>query len=202
MCGGGGGGDGGAAAAKRAEAARRAKIAQGTQSIDSAFAGFTPEYYGGIEKAYTDYAQPELERQYQDALRALTFALARKGLSSSTAAGTEQQRMEQQFGKYRTDILSAGKSYSDRARSDVESSRGNLVNQLVATEDPVSAGQSALRFAQAKTAPPSFDPIGKFVFDISEGLRGETVKNDGRPLFQPLVFGSNPGSSISYSREE
>lgn len=199
MCmGGGKGGDGGAAAARQAEQRRQAKITQGTQAIDQAFAGFTPEYYSGIEGAYTDYAQPELERQYQEALKNLTYALARKGLSSSTAAGDQQAKLEQQFAKYQTDVLSGGKAYADRARSDIENSRAALVNQLVATEDPAAAGTSALRIAEARTAPPAFDPIGKFVFDISEGLRQGVEKNDGRPLFEPLMFNNNKGS-ISYA---
>lgn len=196
MCRSGGkGGDGGAAAR---EAARRQRIQQGTASIDAAFGQFTPEYYSGIESAYVDYAMPQLERQYQEALKQLAFALERSGIQASTGAGSKQAQMEEQYNKYRTDIASAGRSYADRARQDTESSRAQLMSQLSATEDPAAAATGAARFAETASRPPTFDPIGSFVFDVAQEMKQKSDQSGYKPLVGTQLFQSKNPATVTY----
>lgn len=201
MCIGGGKTDNGAAQARQQEQQRRARISAGMTNIDNAFSGFDDGFYGAREKAYVDYATPKLDNDYQEALRQMAYALERRGLTGSTAAGNEQKRLEGKFNDYRTDILSAGKSYADRARSDIEGSRSNLVNQLNMTEDPAAAGASAARIAANATQPPAFDPVGTFVFEMSEGMRRASDESGYKPVLPPTLFSRNPTSSIRYYNE-
>lgn len=164
-------------------------------------AGFDNNYYGGIEKAYTDYASPQLDDQKTEALRQLGYALDRRGLSASSAAGSEQAKLEKQYAKYKTDIASGAKGYADKARSDNEATRGTLISQLVATENPGAVETSALRYTAAQSRPPSFDPVGQFVFNVSEGLKQQSDNNGGRPLFDPLNYGASSGGNVSYVRK-
>ena len=63
---GGGGGSGSDAAAQQQqqEQARQARIKAGNASIDKTFGQFDDNFYAGRSKAYTDWAQPQLEDQY------------------------------------------------------------------------------------------------------------------------------------------
>lgn len=200
MCmGGGGGGDGGAAAAAKREKQRQANIRQGTTAIDQAFAGFTPEYFGGLESAYGGYAMPQLDTQYADAKKQLAYALERKGLSASTAAADQQRKLLEQYNKYRTDVVNQGKSYGNKARGDIENSRGDLLAQLTATEDPSAAAEAAMRQAQLYTAPPTFDPLASFVFDVGQGLQSQNAAQGYTGLVKSPLFQRSGGGSVSYN---
>lgn len=160
--------------------------------------GFDEPFYKGIEDSYKGYAQPQLDRDYQEALRQLTFSLARRGIGSSSAAGTEQGKLQEQYNKYGTDVASAGKAYAQSTRANVENSRTDLINQLSATEDPIAAGTSALRSYAVNSQMPAFNPVANFAFNVSEGLKQQSAQNGYRPIFSPSIFSSKPNSSISY----
>lgn len=161
--------------------------------------GFDDAFYNGIDQSYKDYATPQLDQQYQEALKQLSYALDRKGLSASTAAGSEQAKLQQQYNTFQTDVASAGQSYADKARTDVENSRTTLENQLAATEDPVAAGQNAIRAAAIDSRPPAFDPVGTFAFNVSQGLQQQSANNGYNGLLSTSLFkGTNPSSSVTY----
>lgn len=162
--------------------------------------GFDDNFYATRENAFVQNAMPQLEDKYADAKKQILFALQRKGLSSSTAAGQEQARLENQFNQYRTDISSKAKQYTQGVRGDIENSRNQLINQLIATENPAMAATGAVRAAEAASAPPAFDPIGSFVFDVSEGLRQAAPVTGAKGLFSPALFqsGSSKGGSVTY----
>ena len=73
--------------ARQREEARQGRIAAGKTRINEAFAGFDDDFYGGRETAYSQFARPEIEDQYNRAKHDLTLALSRSGnLNSSTAS--------------------------------------------------------------------------------------------------------------------
>lgn len=190
--------DNSAALAKQAEKKRQRLITEGTQSIDHAFAGFNPEFFGARESAYQNYAAPQLDDQYAEAKRQLAYALERKGLSASTAAADQQRKLGEQYAKYRTDIVNNGKSFAQKSQGDIENARSTLLSQLTATEDPAAVSAQALRLAQEKSAPPTFDPLGAFVFNISQGLANQNAAQGyGGLVKSPLFQGA--GGSVSYS---
>lgn len=203
-----GGGDMGAkdAAAHQAdlEAGRQRTIALGTKKIDNAFAGFDDNFYSNIAKSYTDYANPQLDTQYQQALKNLTYALARSGLSSSTAAGTEQANLDKQYDQYRTDVASEGQSEADRARSNNANTRNTLVDQLISTNDQAGAGAQAVSAAGMASKPPTFSPVGNFAFQMAQGLQNQSAQSGYNPLLSPYLFGQSSlaapsgGSNVTY----
>src|SRR5262245_18483199 len=73
---GGGGGDSGAAMAE--EAARQKRIKEGMAAIETNFAGFDPAFYDSREKAYENWALPQVNEQYDKAREELAYALARQ----------------------------------------------------------------------------------------------------------------------------
>lgn len=197
MCMGGGGGDGGAGEAKRREAQRQARISEGTQNINTQFSRFDDPYFAGREKAYVDYAQPQLDTQYADARKQLVYALSRSGLLSSSTAADRQRKLQEEKARYDMDVVNRAKGYSTQARSDLENARGDLISQLTATEDPAAANAAAVQRADLMSRPPSFDPVGNFVFNAAEGLRNYANPSTGYGglVGNKILFNSSPGGS-------
>ncbi len=197
-----GGGDGGAKdeAAHQAdlERGRQATISLGMKNIDNAFSGFDDNFYNNIAKQYTDYANPQLDTQYQQALKQLTYALARSGISSSSAAGAEQTNLDKQYNQYRTDVASQGQQEEAAARSNNSNTRNTLVNQLINTQDQAGAGAQATSDAALASKPPTFSPVGNFAFQMSQGLQNQSAQNGYNPLLSPYLFGQ-PSSTAGGS---
>lgn len=181
--------------AAEAERKRRQRIEQGTAAIDQAFAGFTPEYFAGLEKSYSDYATPQLEEDYADAKKKLAFALARAGLTSSTAGADKFKKIKSQYDEYGVDLTGRATDFGNQARKDTESSRAELLAQLTATEDPAAASQAALRQAELLSRPPTFNPIDPFIFDIATGLENLSAQQGYSGLIKSPLFKSSGGKS-------
>lgn len=89
MCAGGKGGtDNSSQQAADAEAQRQRDVTWGTNRVNKTFdRQFGSDYYGKLQQGYLDYANPQLDSQYQNTQKNLTYALARDGnLNSSTSA--------------------------------------------------------------------------------------------------------------------
>lgn len=163
--------------------------------------GFGDKFYQGLEKSYMDFANPELERQFNDARKQLIFALGRSGTLASSSAAQRQSQLEQERARYQTDIVNRARSYSNSARSDVEDARDNLIAQLTATEDPSAAAQGAVQRASVLSRPPAFDPIGEFAFQAAQGLNSYLGPQNGyngvlrSPLFQNSGGGGGRGGN-------
>jgi len=194
MCGGGGGKGANRAAEEAAarEAKRQARISRGSQSIDSALAPFNDDFWAGRQKAYTDYASPYLNDQFADAKKNLIYALSRSGLLSSSIAGDRQRKLNEEYGKYKADVVNQGKSYVQKGRQDLESTRSNLLSQLTATENPESAATAAQSQALLLQQDPSFDPIGQFLFTAADGLEDNANRATGY-----RGYASGPSSFIN-----
>lgn len=184
-----------AAQAAAREAERRARIQQGTQSIDAALAPFNDEFFGGRQSAYSAYAMPQLETQFNDARKQLIFALSRGGLLQSSAGADRQRRLNEERAQYERQVQSQAAEFSNQGRRDVEQTRANLLSQLTATEDPAAAATAAAAQAQLLNAPPNFPALGNFLFNAATGLNDLNVATTGgRGLIN-----SGPASNIGRS---
>jgi hypothetical protein len=173
-----GGGSGGAKAQaaqqqQQADEARAdadknaAALTTGKANIDSAFSGFDDNFFNGLAKNYTDYATPQLEGQYGLAKKNITYALARNGTTRSSIAGDEFGQLAKQYATNQTGIAGTGASYASKARSDVQSNKADVTNQLFASNEADSANVAALSAAKSLATPPSFSPLGNLFTNIS-----------------------------------
>lgn len=134
------------------------------------FKGFTEDFYKGREKAYSDFATPQLEDQLADARRKLTFSLARSGtLNSSIRAGKEGE-LAKEAGTARQGIADAALASGNSARNSVEAARADLINTLTSTGDIDSSVRSALARSTALSAPTQFSPLGSLFANFTSGL--------------------------------
>jgi hypothetical protein len=156
-----GGGDGGAAQARADEMQRQEKIRSGTARVDDIFkTNFNDEFYANRQKSFLDYATPQLEDQYADARKQLTFALDRGGQLDSSIRAAKEADLQKEYDKQKQSVADQGLTYKTQAQTSVEDARANLVSMLNATGDAEGAAQSAISRSQALSAPPSYSALG------------------------------------------
>ena len=202
MCFGGDGGAGEIAQQQRAdEYARQARIAAGMQKINDTFSAFGDDYYNKRAQDYTDYATPQLDRQYGLAKDNMIYALDRSGILQSSAAQKKNAELSNDFDQSRIDIAGKAQDTANTARSNVETTRGTLVNQLNATGDDSAAAAAAVRQATALNQPTGFSPLGQLFANFTSGLAsiGSNASNSYSGLASRiggLFSNSNSSSSV------
>jgi hypothetical protein len=193
--GGKGGGNNNAAAMARAdEQARQDKIRNGTSRINAIFdggvpppmangpggemiaapanpmAGFNDRFYKNRRDSFTAYAKPQLDEQYGDANKQLTYALARSGLLDSSVRAEKGAELQKKYDLNNQQIADQALSYENDARNNVEKSRSDLITMLNATGDADGAANSALARSTALSAPQAFSPLTNLFSDFTSGL--------------------------------
>lgn len=167
-----GGGDGGAAQARQAQQNRQNAIQGGTAQINGILDGqFTPDFYTGRRQAYLNFATPQLDDQYADARKQLTFSLDRSGLLDSSARTEKEAELQKTYDTNKRAISDRALGYENQARTAVEDARANLTSMLSATGDAGGAVSSAISRAGALSSPDAYDPIGQ-MFGTFTGALG------------------------------
>lgn len=204
------GGDGGASASRDAEMRRQTYIRDGTSAINQMFdTQFNDDFYKGRSKAYLDYAKPQVDDQYADARKELTFALDRTGMLDSTGRTQKEAELRKQYDNANRTVSDKALDYENTARSNVEGSRANLISMLTSTGDQQGAINAATTRAASLTAPDAYDGIGQLFGNFTSGLatQASIERADalgGRGVGQPQIgryntgLFSNPGSVKVY----
>lgn len=163
-------GGGEAKAARRAEEKRQAEIRAGTTKINGIFEQFDDGFYGDRQKAFMDYASPQLEDQYGDAQKQLTFALARNGTLDSSVRGQKTGDLQQSYDLNKQQISDQALASSTEARNATEDARANLIATLNATGDAKGAANSALARSSALSKPAAYSPLTNLFADFTSTL--------------------------------
>jgi hypothetical protein len=162
--------------------------------------GFDDTFYKGREQAYLDYANPQLEQQYGDATKQLTFALSRNGLLDSSVRAQRSADLTRDYDTQRQGIASKALDYSNQARNQVEQSRQGLVQTLNATGDAQGAAQSAITEASNLSQPPAFDPLSNLFLNATQGLATQAdLERRGEAKFNTGLFNRGKSSSTVVS---
>lgn len=153
------------------EQQRQAKIREGTTKVNSIFDGqFNDDYYNKQRDSYINYANPQLEKQYGDAQKELTFALTRGGNLDSSARADKEAELQQQYDLNKQKVADDALAYGTKAKTSVEDARGNLISMLNATGDAEGAANSAISRASALSQPAAYSPLTQLFADFTSGL--------------------------------
>lgn len=175
-----------------------ASAQKGLFSNKTTSTGFDDNFYKGRRDAYTDYADPQLEDQYGDANKQLTFSLARGGLLDSSVRGEKLGDLQKLYDTQKQAVADKALSYETSARNSVEDARGNLISTLNATGDAEGAAKSALARSTALTQPDAYTPLGQLFTDFTNGLGIQSAQErsyaagGAKPLYNTGLF-SNAG---------
>lgn len=168
---GGGGANDEAKRARKDEEARQRRIREGTGKIDKVFdKSFTPGFYKGQETAYTDYALPQLDKQYGDAGETLGFDLARRGLTNSSVRAQKEADLGELYELNRQGVVDKAREFGTTAKRGVEDARNDLLLTLQSTADASGAAKSALSRADVLSKPPAYSPLEDLFLSFTSGL--------------------------------
>lgn len=152
------------------EEARQARITEGKAKIDEAFAGYDDQFYADRAADYLDYATPQIEDQYTDAMRGLTRALARSGLSQSSVAAERKAKIEKTLADAQANAAREGEGYANQVRQSLASVKNNLHSQNQALADPTLIASMAANQASAASVIPTYNPVAQLFANAADGL--------------------------------
>jgi curved DNA-binding protein CbpA len=188
--------DNSAAIARQQAAERESKIRTGQGEIDKAFSIFDPAYYDTFSKTYTDYYNPQVDKQFGDARQGLKYNLARKGMQDSTPGQNAFGDLIDSYGQKREQVAANAKDATNALRTDVETNKGDLYSQNTASADPSLSAASAVSRAGSLQSTPSFSPLGDlFGGLVNTGTAYYQGTQRGLPAgYRDLFPGSSSGS--------
>ena len=160
----GGSNDGGAA---KQEAQRQSQVTASENEINQNFAGFTPDFYKQAATDYTNAVTPGMLRDYQGTKNNLTYALARAGIGNSGAATQRNASLNTQLGTNETQIANNAQQQSNNLESNVNTQKGQLIEQAVAGTDPSAINEQAVGAVSQLRAPSAIQPLGNLFSDWS-----------------------------------
>tara|TARA_R110000764_G_scaffold5859_5_gene22737 strand:+ start:1418 stop:2035 length:618 start_codon:yes stop_codon:yes gene_type:complete len=179
------------------EAARQGRITAGKANIDNAFAGYDDAFYAGQAQNYMDYATPQIEDQYTDAMRSLTRALARNGTSQSSMAAERKGDMERKLADAQTDAARQGQSFANDTRQSLASVKNNLISQNQSLADPTLISNMAANQSAAASQLPSYSPVANLFAGAAAGLatQSQLEARDKARYNMAELFSLNGGSA-------
>jgi hypothetical protein len=177
---------------------KAASLQSGMANINDAFGGFDDNYFNNIATQYENYAQPQLQDQYDQAKKNIVYSLARKGNLNSSVAGDQYALLDKQNATDLTGIESAANSLANNARQTVQSNKQDVIGQLDSTYDADAANSAALSAAKSLAAPVSFSPLGTMFSNIAATAAQAKLASDPYSLYGGSVGASlTPGSTGS-----
>lgn len=187
-----GGGNDAAKAIEAQERARAANITQGMKDIDAAFAGYNPEFYGGLQRNYLASALPQVGQQFRQTRNNLAFNLAGRGLLRSSAAQTLGGSLQQQLATNERAVADQATQAVQDLQRRVQEQKNNVTSQLLASANPQLAKQQAYETASTFSAPSLMQPIGNLFNNWSNIYLAQQTANAYRPFYDALRGSTAP----------
>jgi hypothetical protein len=200
MCFGGGGDDflkDEYARQRAEEEARQGRITAGKAAIDSAMAGYDDDFYASQAQNYMDYATPQIEDQYTDAMRSLTRALARNGTSQSSMAAERRADLQTKLNNAQVDAARQGEAFANDTRTALAGVKNNLIAQNQSLADPTLIASMAANQSNAASQLPSYNPVAQIFADATSGLATQSqLEARGKNRYDMAeLFNLNGGSA-------
>ena len=152
------------------EEARQGRITAGKAAIDSAMAGYDDDFYAGQAQNYMDYATPQIEDQYTDAMRSLTRALARNGTNQSSMAAERKAKLQTKLNNAQVDAARQGEAFANDTRTALAGVKNSLISQNQSLADPTLIASMAANQSNAASQLPSYNPVAQIFADATSGL--------------------------------
>lgn len=169
---------------RQAEIRRQESIAAGQNEIASAFGQFNDNFYNQRMQSYMDYASPQLDKQYETQMRALTASLARSGNLNSSLRAERMAQLQEEYDRGRLTLAEQGRGYADQARSATELARSRLMESNASLADPGTIRASAAAEASRLSINPQYANLGTLLSNLSTdvgvgGARTATQSSGG-----------------------
>ena len=180
------------------EEARQGRITQGKENIDAAFAGYGDVFFTGVASDYMNYATPQIEDQYTDAMKALRIALDRSGLMQSSERIDRENELKKKLAAQELAAARKGESIANAMRTNLANVKSNLLTQNASLADPTLIASTAANQIMANTQVPEYNPLTNLFANATEGLATQAqleARNKNRYEMAQL-FATTDSSSI------
>ena len=169
--------------------------------------GFDDAFYNNYKQKVLDYYQPDEQRQYDEAQRNLKYGLARAGTLQSSTAADKQGELAYNDALQKANIVANANAQEGNLKSQIQSNKQSLINQLYSTEDPTltanlaqsSAAASRLQDPMLTPAAALFTPALTTVGSAAYGMLypgqqyGGTAFNTAPSSPTPAAAGTSSG---------
>jgi hypothetical protein len=133
--------------------------------------GFGEDFYSGISRKVMDLGNVDITDQYNKARENLQYALARQGLSSSSAANQGVADTEAAKAKAQGDLSLQAQDAATQVRSQVDQEKQAALAQLYATEDPSLSANTALgKATNIRADQPAYSGLGDIFGSVIQGF--------------------------------
>lgn len=171
MAKGGKGGGSGADQANAEEQERQNRVRSGTTGINNLFdSQFNDDFYKGRSQAFLDYANPQLEDQYADTKKQLTYWLDSRGLLDSSIRTDKEAELQKKYDLNRRSVADQALDFENQTRNNVSEARSGLIRDLTATGDMSGAQQASTNRVGALSVAPTFSPLASMFGDFTSAL--------------------------------
>jgi hypothetical protein len=159
--------------------------------------GFDDAFYNDYAQKVLDYYQPDEQRQYNAANRDLRYSLARAGTLQSSTAADKQGELAYNDALQKANIVANANSQEGQLKSQIQSNKQALINQLYSTEDPTLTANLAESSAQAsKLQDPTLTPAAA-LFTPALTTVGSAINGLLYPTGQGGSMFANPNTNTS-----
>lgn len=167
---------------KKQEKERKANITSGRAQIDTAFQGFDPNYYNDYQKSYLGYYNPQIDKQFGDTNRELTYRLADRGLLESSVGAESIGNLFRQYGDKKSDVANAAIDAANKLKSQVQDTKTNLYSLNESASDPATVAAAAAGQASAIAQPQNYNALGSLFADALTPWNAYTSARSNSPL--------------------
>jgi len=185
-----------AAEMRAAEERRQANIMAGQGEIANAFGQFNDDFYNQRAQSYLDFANPQLERQYQDQQRSLVAALTRSGNLNSSTRAELMGKLQREYDEGKLQLANSARTYADQARAATDAARARLTESNASLADPGAVRTAAQAEASGLSINPNYQNLGTLLSNLSG-----TVKPGGQSIASAAsgggvsLYGNRTGGS-------
>ena len=173
MCWGSSGGDGGAAERRKAEEARQQRVRDSRAAVDTVFATYDDDFYDKRRQSYLDYANPQVQQDYEEAMGELMGALASSGRTKSSLAAKRKAKGQELMDRAQADVNMKADDLvygPEGIRSNLAKVKANMYDQASTLADVDATTNLAIGQFQAASKPPVYNPITDMFADLTAGL--------------------------------
>ncbi len=166
------------------------RIKQGNLFLkeDKTFKGFGDDFFNEASDAYTNFAMPDLNRQYKDTHDNITFGLANRGLLNSSVSEKAMSDLNISAGQKRLQVADNARATAQNLRKQIEQARQDAIAQLYQTADPAQGLKGAIATASQFTVPQAFTPIMNAFGDVANRYAARQLYNNYVPPMYASQF--------------
>lgn len=141
--------------------------------------GFDDSFFDQRADDYLAYANPQIDKQFNDVGDQLVYALARAGTGQSSVATNRWGRLQSEYDQAREQAGLTAQGHADAARQQLADERAKLTSLVQSGADPAAINSMLPSIASALDTGPVHGPIGPLFQNATAGIG---AYQDGRML--------------------